>query len=130
MELFKQRLIDEFGIAETRAPEIAKGVKDLFYALAQLDNEQFGIIKKMGLRKLLNIYSATEEQRMLFLRPKWKLGHDDVWTSIFKKVEFIIESAEQFPEVRVWANGLSLGCYKNSFEARLAIEDHIDKEGL
>lgn len=132
MYLFQQRLIEELGIAETRAPSIAEGMEALFNALAQLDNKQFGIIKRIGLEKLMDIYSATEEQRMLFCRPKWRLKDNEA-RGKYKRTEFMIMTLKGKTTASVVPIGKNawerIGEFANTFEARLAVEDWIDKKG-
>lgn len=60
-KLFERYLIEEVGIAETRAPEIAEAYDKLHSALCQLDTENLSKVHQRTIGGLMRDFSVIEE---------------------------------------------------------------------
>lgn len=62
-KLFEKYLVEEVGIAETRAPELAEAMDKLHSALCQMDTENLAKIHQRTIGGLMRDFSLLEEVR-------------------------------------------------------------------
>ena len=63
MSPFEKYLINELGLAKTRAPQLCKAMDDLHRALAAMYGYNTGLIKSAGFENLFEQYCLLEHIR-------------------------------------------------------------------
>ena len=68
MEPERKRFLRKLGFVDTNVERLDKGLKTLLNAFHVMDNDQFRIVQKMGVEKMLNFHAELDMVRKLDFR--------------------------------------------------------------